>query len=73
VSYLIKVERNNLFICFIYKLVVSFFLIFNVRTYEFVKNQQIGNLWAREFLVSLSLSGDINYLKNKINAMPNKR
>ncbi|CAG8683644.1 6320_t:CDS:10 [Funneliformis caledonium] len=42
-----------------------------VRTYEFpdvVDNQQIGNLWAGEFLVSLSLSGDINYLDPNSNS-----
>ncbi|CAI2177466.1 20100_t:CDS:10 [Funneliformis geosporum] len=42
-----------------------------VRTYEFpdvVDNQQIGNLWAGKFLVSLSLSGDINYLDPNSNS-----
>ncbi|RIA95643.1 WD40-repeat-containing domain protein, partial [Glomus cerebriforme] len=43
-----------------------------VQTYEFpdaIENQQIGNLWAGEFLVSLSLSGDINYLDSKSNSI----
>ena len=49
-----------------------YLFFFNVRTYEFpdaVENQQIGNLWAGEFLVSLSLSGDINYLDPNSNSI----
>src|SRR5437764_1305228 len=48
------------------------FFFFNIRTYEFsdaVENQQIGNLWAGEFLISLSLSGEINYLDPKSNSI----
>ncbi|CAG8460177.1 5156_t:CDS:10 [Ambispora gerdemannii] len=39
-----------------------------LRTFEFpdsIENQQIGNLWLGEYLVSLSLSGDLNYLDEK--------
>lgn len=35
------------------------------RTFEFpdiIENQQIGNLWQGDHIISLSLSGDINYL-----------
>ncbi|CAG8459255.1 6982_t:CDS:10 [Ambispora leptoticha] len=39
-----------------------------VRTFEFpdsIENQQVGNIWLGEYLVSLSLSGDLNYLDEK--------
>ncbi|KAG9306599.1 hypothetical protein G9A89_004796 [Geosiphon pyriformis] len=45
-----------------------------VRTFEFsdsIENQQIGNLWQGEHIISLSLSGDLNYLDQKA-ASPTK-
>ncbi|CAB5378304.1 unnamed protein product [Rhizophagus irregularis] len=43
-----------------------------VQTYEFpdaIENQQVGNLWVGEFLISLSLSGELNYLDPKSNSI----
>lgn len=50
---------------FLQENVQSIFMIFIISTVVFtggVEDQQVGNLWSGEHLISLSLSGDFNYI-----------
>jgi len=48
---------------------------FSLRTFEFgneVDDQQVGCLWQGDYLVSLSLSGNLNYLDKNSPSKPTK-
>jgi WD40 repeat protein len=51
------------------KQVVSSYSFADKPTFE---NQQVGCLWQGDYLISLSLSGDINYLDPRVSGKPSK-
>lgn len=49
----------------------------NIRTYQFSDNptfehQQVGTLWKNNYLLSVSLNGDINYIDPRVGGKPSK-